>query len=302
MSRAEPAPAVALPRSFNVVGERGLVLHGLAWSDEGVPLVLLHGFGNDAHIWEDFAPLVAPYYRTLALDLRGHGDSGRDEARRYDYEFHVRDLERAFDALGVGRLVLVGHSLGGRIATLFAGSHPERLAGLVLVDSGPELDARGTTRIRLDMERTGGAGAAAPIASEADYARLLSVAYPAARPEALARMAHHGLRPLPGGGFERKTDPAFHTAARRMTPAEAAERERAMTAALWDALGRVTCPALVVRGAASDVLSADVADRMADEVLPAGRLAVVPRASHSVMTDNPEGFAEAVLGFVLGEE
>ena len=56
-----------------------------------------------------------------------------------------------------------------------------------------------------------------------------------------------------------------------------------------------------MRGAASDVLSPDVADRMADEVLPQGRLAVVARASHSVMTDNPEGFAEAVCAFVLGE-
>jgi pimeloyl-ACP methyl ester carboxylesterase len=301
MSEAESAPA-PVPRSFRVAGADGLALHGLAWSDEGVPLVLLHGFGNDAHIWDDFAPLVAPYYRTLALDLRGHGDSGRDEAARYDYDFHVRDLESAFDALGIGRLVLVGHSLGGRIATLFAGRHPDRVAGLVLVDSGPELDARGTTRIRLDMERAGSEAAGAPIASEAEYARLLSIAYPAARPEAVARMARHGLRPRPGGGFERKTDPAFHTAARRMTPAEATERERAMTAALWDALRRVTCPALVVRGAASDVLAADVADRMADEVLPAGRLAVVPRASHLVMTDNPEGFAEPVLGFVLGDE
>ena len=47
--------------------------------------------------------------------------------------------------------MLVAHSLGGRIATLFAGRHPERMAGLVLVDIGPELDARGTTRIRLEI-------------------------------------------------------------------------------------------------------------------------------------------------------
>lgn len=294
------SPAPPAPRSLTVAGDEGLPIHVVAWSDEGVPLVLLHGFGNDATIWSDFAPAVAPYYRTLAVDLRGHGDSGRDAASRYDYDFHVRDLERVFEALGIGRLVLVGHSFGGRVATLFAARHPERLAGLVLVDSGPELDARGTTRIRLDMERTG--GAAAPIASEAEYARMLSVAYPAARPEAIARMARAGLRPLPGGGFERKTDPAFHEAARRTTPEQAAERERRITAELWDALRSVRCPALVVRGAASDVLSADVADRMADEVLPSGRLAVVARASHSVMTDNPEGFAEAVCAFVLGDD
>ena len=74
-----------------------------------------------------------------------------------------------------------------------------------------------------------------------------------------------------------------------------------MTAELWAALARVPCPALVVRGAASDILSARRGRRMAEEVLPEGRLAIVGRASHSVMTDNPEGFAEAVLGFVLGE-
>jgi len=290
-------------RSFTVPGADGLRLHGLAWSEDGMPLVLLHGFGNDAHVWDDFAPAVAPYYRTLALDLRGHGDSDRDPERRYDYEFHLRDLETAFAALGIERLVLVGHSLGGRIATLFAGRHPKRLAGLVLVDSGPELDARGTLRIRLDMERAGAAadGGGAPIASEAEYARLLSLAYPAARPEAIARMARHGLRALPGGGFERKTDPAFHAMAGRMTPAEAAERERRTTAELWAALARVECPALVVRGAASDVLAAEVADRMAEQVLAKGTLAVVARASHSVMVDNPAGFAEAVCGFVLGD-
>jgi len=135
-------------------------------------------------------------------------------------------------------------------------------------------------------------------------ARVLATtlaAPPAARPEAIARMARHGLRPRPGGGFERKTDPAFHQGARRMTEAEAEERERRVTQQLWEALARVPCPTLVVRGAASDVLSPDVAERMAEEVLPQGRLAVVARASHSVMTDNPEGFAEAVCAFVLGE-
>ena len=55
-----------------------------------------------------------------------------------------------------------------------------------------------------------------------------------------------------------------------------------------------------MRGAASDILSPDVADRMVDDVLPKGRLAVVARAGHSVMTDNPEGFRDAVCEFVLG--
>ena len=67
----------------------------------------------------------------------------------------------------------------------------------------------------------------------------------------------------------------------------------------WNALGAVPCPTLVVRGAASDVFAPDVADRMVDDVLQNGHLAVVPQAGHSVMTDNPEGFRTAVTDFVL---
>ena len=67
---------------------------------------------------------------------------------------------------------------------------------------------------------------------------------------------------------------------------------------LREALERM---ALVIRGAASDVLDPDTAERMVEEALPNARLAVVARAGHSVMTDNPEGFSEAVSKFALGD-
>ena len=72
------------------------------------------------------------------------------------------------------------------------------------------------------------------------------------------------------------------------------------TERLWEILRGLACPTLIVRGAASDVLSADTADEM-EEVLARGSLVVVPRAGHSVMTDNPEGFCDDVSSFVLGE-
>ena len=285
------------PRSRRVPGAHGLDLHLLEWSEQGVPLLLLHGFGNDAHIWDDFAPEVAPYYRTLALDHRGHGDSAWDAAGRYDHDTMVDDVERVAGALGVERLVLVGHSLGGRIATLFAGRHPERMAGLVLVDIGPELDPRGVSRIRMEVE----ASQEPVFASVDEYARLLSLHYPAAQPAALGRMARHGVRQRADGRFVLKMDPALRGAGFSPSPAEAADRERRMAEAQWQALRRVTCPTLVVRGAASDVFSPEAAERMTAEVLAKGVLAVVPRAGHSVMTDNPEGFRAAVTGFVLSE-
>lgn len=284
------------PRDFVLPGADGNRIHGLEWSREGVPLVLVHGFGNEAHIWDDFAPLVAPHYRVIAIDQRGHGDSSHDPALRYDYDFLVADLEAVTAGLGIERLVLVGHSLGGRTSMFFAGKHPERMAGLVIVDSAPEFDVRGTSRIRQEAEARGDGS----VASVAEYQRVLAHNFPAGRPESLARMAKYELKQRGDGRFERKLDPKFH-AGRPQTEAEALAREKDVAKRLWEALAKIPCPTLVVRGAASDVMSPEVADKMVDDVLPNGTLAVVPQAAHSVMTDNPDGFNKAVCAFVLGE-
>jgi pimeloyl-ACP methyl ester carboxylesterase len=284
------------PRDLRVKGSRGVELHLLEWSTEGVPMLLLHGFGNEAHIWDDFAPIVAPHYRTLALDHRGHGQSGWDPEGRYEVDSLVDDVEAVTAALGIERLVIVAHSLGGRVATIFAGRHPERMAGLVIVDIGPEVDARGSMRIRQDVE----ANLDPVFTSVEEYARVLSLAYPAATPEALRRMAKHGLRTRDDGRLELAMDPALRgITAGRSGSAEAEQQEQLLQKRMWDALAALPCPALVVRGAASDILSPETADRMVDDVLQKGRLAIVPRAGHSVMTDNPSGFNDAVASFVL---
>ena len=286
----------ALPRSIRVGGAHGLQLHALEWSREGVPLVLLHGFSNEAHVWDDVAPVLAPYYRTLAFDLRGHGDSDRDPERRYEYDAHVADLEAATGELGIERMVLIGHSFGGRVAMFFAGRHPGRIAGLVIVDSGPEHDPRGSLRIRLENESRGDGS----FESRADYRALMARNYPASSDAVVDRLARHSLRERDDGRFEPKLDPAFLSRVAERSRAEQEQESKATGEALWQALARVEAPTLLIRGAASDVLSADVADRMV-EVLPAGQLAVVAQASHSVMTDNPTGTVEAISAFALAD-
>ena len=285
------------PVSRRVPGSDGLSIHVLEWSSDGVPLLLLHVFGNEAHVWDDFAPLAAPYYRVLAMDHRGHGDSDPDPEHRYGYDALVRDVEAVTAHLGIERLVLVGHSMGGRTAIRFAGAHPERMAGLVIVDAGPDLDWRGVLKIRDDAAR-----APDSFATLREYESGVARALPMARPEIISRLARHGTRRRTDGRFESKLDPFFREGLKRATSADAVSEEtRSETDDLWTALRRIPCPTLVVRGAASDVLSPDCADRMVDEALPEGTLAVVPQSAHAVMIENPEGFAEAVCPFVLGE-
>jgi len=284
------------PSSRSVPGADGLTLRLLEWSREGVPFLMLHGFSNEAHIWDDLAPVLAPHYRVLALDQRGHGDSDGDPEGRYDFETMARDVEAVCEALGIERLVVCGHSMGARVAMRFAGRNPERLAGLVLVDAGPELDERGVSRITTEAARQ-----ALVFDSVDQYAALLSRNYPAARPQAIARMARHELRERADGRFELKLKLDLAKLRESRTPEVAEAQTREETKILWGILETVPCPVLVVRGAASDVLSPEVAERMA-EVLPRGELVVVPQAGHSVMTDHPDAFCAAVSRFALGED
>jgi 3-oxoadipate enol-lactonase len=283
------------PLSHRIPVSDGLELHVLEWSTEGVPLVLLHGGGNEAHLWDDFVPCVAPHYRVLAVDQRGHGDSDWDPEGRYDTEYMIRDLEALTEALEIDRFVLVGFSMGGRVSMGFAGRHPERIAGLVLVDIGPEIDPRGMIRIGQENQSK-----RKPVFGSIDeYASMLSLNYPAGQPHALMRMARHALRQRDDGLFELKSDPKLRGS--KPTSDDAQAKEKEFIQEQWEALAKITCPTLVVRGAASDILSPDIADKMVDEVLQDGQLEVIAQAAHSVATDNPKGFEEAVSRFVLGE-
>ncbi len=290
------------PVSRRIPATDGLEIHVLEWSTEGVPMLLLHGFGNEGHVWDDFAPVVAPHYRVLAMDHRGHGDSDRDPEGRYGYDSLVADVEAVTAHLDIGRLVVVGHSMGGRTAMRFAAAHPERMAGLVLVDIGPDHDWRGVLKIRDEAART-----PESFGSVREFERLMASALPMARADVIARLAHHAVRRREDGRYEPKLDPFFRQGIRGEgeTPADTEammKQGESEAQELWKLLERIPCPTLVVRGAASDVLSPDTADRMVDEVLPDGTLEVVPQSAHAVMIENPEGFNEAVGRFVLGDE
>src|SRR5688500_10778341 len=99
----------ALTPSDHTLEVRGLALHYLDWGNpEAMPLVLVHGLSNSAAGWRRVAPSFADDYHVVALDQRGHGDSGWADPAEYDTDSYVADLERFVDELAFERFVLVG--------------------------------------------------------------------------------------------------------------------------------------------------------------------------------------------------
>jgi esterase len=264
------------------VSANGLRFHYVEWgAPASPPLLLLHGFANQAHIWDPLAQTVAHRYHVFALDSRGHGDT--DHAEEYGDDLNARDTLAVCDALGLDRLTLIGFSMGAANAMISLARRPELVQRLVLVDRGPETDPRGRQRM---AHAIGQARSAFPNREEAlAYIRLANPR----RPEELVEESlKHAFRGMPDGSYQLKYD-------QRLPGRFLGYGGSGID--LWKCLEAIRCPTLLVRGGESDILAQDVAERMV-AMLPDARLEIVPFAGHTVMLDNPAGFNGVVGAFL----
>ena len=114
---------------------RGVRLRATRWPGVGVPVLLLHGLASSRRFWDLVVPGLAGL-PVLALDQRGHGDSEGPDEGPYDGETVVADVLTALDALGLSRVVVVGHSWGASTALRLAATAPERVLAVVAIDGG----------------------------------------------------------------------------------------------------------------------------------------------------------------------
>ena len=113
----------------------GLRMHIRKWGGEGRPVVLLHGLASTCRIWDFVAPILARDFAVIAVDQRGHGDSGKPD-HGYDFASVGGDVAAMLEGRGIERPVLVGHSWGADVALELAVARPEMLQGIVFVDGG----------------------------------------------------------------------------------------------------------------------------------------------------------------------
>lgn len=127
--------ALADPGVEGHVDVGGCPIHYIRWGDPASPgVTLVHGGGGHAHWWSYLAPMLSRQYCVVALDLSGHGDSGRRDS--YPREVWTQEIMAVGRDAGMqGKPVVVGHSMGGLISVLAAALHGDDLAGVVLVDA-----------------------------------------------------------------------------------------------------------------------------------------------------------------------
>jgi pimeloyl-ACP methyl ester carboxylesterase len=255
----------------------GLNFHYTDWGGDGPPLVMLHGLSGHARTWDHTAAALSGTYRVLALDQRGHGDS--DWAPQYGFGPMAGDLLAFLDALALGEVTLMGLSMGGLVSIVFAAAHPERVRRLVILDIGPEIAPADARNVAASMAANDVFGSVDEAVAQARAAN------PRPTDEALRHRVSHSLRSQPDGTITFKMDKALRTQRGAIFDHTADQ--------LWAAWRSVRCPVLLVRGADSEVLAAETAQRMLAEN-PHAEFASVPDCGHSITLDNPEGLLVAL--------
>lgn len=273
---------------FKVSDDREIIAS--EWGDNTNPLVImLHGGGQTRHSWKGVAAKIANLgFHVIAHDLRGHGESFWDSDGDYTFDAHRDDLVRIIQQLGK-KASLVGASLGGMISLSLAGHVEEskHCSGLIMVDIGMRPNDEGSDRI-VEFMRSGAKG----FASVEEAADAVSGYLPhRERPKDISGLKKN-LRLKEDGRYYWHWDPLFLTDRTGMGEVRE-ERFRQ----LENSAKRISIPTLLVQGALSDILTIKEKEEFLNAV-PHAKFAEIQQATHMVVGDKNDIFAEAIVDFL----
>jgi pimeloyl-ACP methyl ester carboxylesterase len=260
----------------------GLRLHYLDWGNSHLqPMLLLHGFLAHAHVWDYFVLNFRNWFHIIALDQRGHGESQWAMEGYYSIYEHFSDIAHFVEMLKLTDLILVGHSMGGRNAILYAAGKSDNVDRLILVDARPGSDPAASEAlehllIRLPLQ----------VISLDEAVQDIHDIYPFLSLEICQHMAHHGFKRTSDGTFVPRCDVRMI----QQTQRTGYEIEVFMK--------NIICPTLIVRGEKSSFLSEKAAQKMS-RLIPKAELKEIPESAHLPAQENPEAFNKAVSDFLL---
>ncbi len=257
----------------HTIDHGGVPLH-VREEGEGPDVMLVHGVGASLEAWDDVVSCLGGGFRTLRLDLRGHGASGKPPGP-YDIDDFVGDVVAVMDHFGIGSCHVAGHSLGALIAQGLALAHPRRLAKLVLLSgiAGRTAEERRRVEERLAMVADGIPGAH----FEASVSRWFTDGFLRRHPDIIDRQAE----------ANRRNDPAAYAASYRvLTETDFAGRLR-----------NITAPTLIVTGEHDLGSNARMA-RYMHATIPHSALHILPGLKHAILAEAPDDVARLMREFI----
>jgi len=260
------------------VDVNGLRIHYVDWGGNGKPFVMVHGLDRVARTFDHLAVRFSPTYRVLAIDMRGHGDSGWDPMGRYLVEDHVGDLEGVVQQLGLRDLTLWGNSTGGRVVQVFAGKHPDLVSRVISEDVGPERPRQIADNYakRVQQEQAGWA-------SEDELLAQLRKTNPRMSPAVLEPYVRYGTKKRADGRIEWKRDPQLVNGF--------------VATDLWRFVRNIKSPILYLLGGRSNIVPPETQEEL-KKTLPNAQLITVPDVGHYPSDEKPEEVLEIVTRFL----
>lgn len=265
---------------------QGCRVRYLEWGERGRPgVVMVHGGAAHARWWTFLAPFFAGQYHVVALDLSGHGDSGRRDD--YRMETWAEEVLAVAQSVEMDRPpILVGHSMGGVVAITAASTMGERLAGAVIIDAPirrPNPEAEAAQRGR-DFKVPG----TYPTLAEALRHFHLVPPQPVTHPWIVDYIARNSLHETEAG-WTWKFDPRIFT--------------RAFPAELFRSyLADVRCRVAVFHGELSHLVTPDVSAYMSELLHRNAPFVEIPQAYHHLILDQPLAFVAALRALLADWE
>lgn len=281
--------AIATPTQSCLAEVAGCPIHYRLWPGAeaaGRPgMVFVHGSAAHSHWWDHIAPAFAGDHAVAALDLSGMGESGRRP--RYRIELFAEEIGGVIDAAGFRAPVVVAHSFGAFAATHLALARPGAVGLLVVVDSHLAVPPG----LRLPIHHPFTAAQRVYPTPEDALARFRLIP-PQPVPEAriLDHIGRHSLRAVEGGWTW------------KFEGVQLSEENvgQAMFLAMEAALPRVTAPVVLIHGAQSVLVSAEIARHLAACFTPPAPVVAIPGGHHHLMLDQPLALIAALRGILAG--
>ncbi len=277
---AIPYPGPPDVERLEVAVEPGRHVSALRWGTEAPSVVLLHGGAQNAHTYDTLA--IALGRPLLAIDLPGHGHSGRAPGGMSDVHGHARDVAAALAALGIAHTPLVGMSLGGLVALRVASTEPALVSRLGLIDVTPGITSERARHITDFIHGP---------ASFADLDELVARTVehnPTRTEQSLRRGVLHNAVQLDDGTWMWRHQ-------RHPVPDEPVRLE---AGELWQAISDLQVPLLLVRGMRDGSVVGDDDEAQLLERRPDATVVHVEGAGHSVQGDQPVVLATVLASFL----